>query len=323
MVGATSRVLHVDKNRGDTYTANGSVARPFKTVQAAIDAVAAVGVAGQDWTIFINTGQYVENLVLESLGLHSIALVGIGVVGIVPAAGNAFQSTANNANLVKLRMDNIEFTKPIVATGPDAGVCFVDVWLQDCKFAAGATLALTCLNAWSMMDCYSEDAISLTNVVWFYSDSARMNGTIAMTCDSTANKPSGGSDGTMFLNGVYEMGNITLTKVGTASGIVASIGSRVNGSSGTITVPAGWTMQAYNSFIRGNLTNNGTFQQRTSFVEKVFTNAGTWTLDQPSSQIKYTPAVGASWVDPDPTLVSQAIDRLAAEVVALKGGPIT
>jgi hypothetical protein len=319
----TTRVLHVDKNRADVYTETGSPVKPFKTIQAAIDAVAAVAVPGQDWTLYINTGQYVENLVLESLGLKSIALVGIGVVGVVPAAGNALQSTANNANLVKLRIDNIEFTKPIVVTGPNGGACFADVWLQDCKFATGATLALNCINNWSMMDCYVEDAISLTNVVWFYADSARMNGTILMVCDDTLPVPSGGANGTVFLNGVYQMGNITLTKGGAATGVFVAIGSRVNGSAGTITNPAGWTFQAYNSFIRGNFTNNGTLQQRTSFIEKVFTNAGVWTLDQPSSQVKYTPAVGANWVDADPATVAEAIDRIAAEVVILKGGPIT
>jgi hypothetical protein len=36
----------------------------------------------------------------------------------------------------------------------------------------------------------------------------------------------------------------------------------------------------------------------------------------------YTPANGANWTDPDPTTVRSALDRLAAAVAGLLGGPI-
>lgn len=281
-----TRVLTVDKNRADSYTEIGSIAKPFKTIQGAIDYVAANAVAGQDWDIQIMTGQYVENLLLEDTGLFSLSMTGLGVVGLNPASGNALQSTTNNLNLTKYRMTNIEITRPVVITGAADSTAFNDTWLQDCKFVTNATLTLNCINNFSLMSSFVETDVSLTNVAWFYSDSARMNGTLAMVCDSTLPAPGGGSSGTVMLNGVYEMGNVTLTKGGTAAGVVVLIGSRVNGSSGTITIPAGWTFQAYNSFVRGNLTNNGTFQQRGSFVEKIFTNTGTWTNDQAASQIK-------------------------------------
>ena len=300
-----TRNLWVDKNRTDTYTATGEESKPFKTIQAAVNAVAAVAVAGQDWGLLIYTGQYVENVVLESTGLHSLALVAVGgVVGIVPATGNALQSTASNGNLLKFRMFNIEFTRPIVITGPNGGACFADVWHQDCKFAAGATIALNCINNWSMMDCYVEDAISLTNVAWFYVDSARMNGAISMACDSALPIPSGGLPGYAFFNGVYAQGALTLTKGGTGTGVVVAVGSRINSSSGTITNPAGWTLQAYASHIRGNLVNAGTFQQRTSFVEGTLTNSGTWTLNQTAGQLRNDSTMSG-------TTVKDALDALA------------
>lgn len=278
--------VYVDKYRTDTYVETGSRDRPFKVIQDAIDYVASVAVAGQDWTIQIGTGQYVENLLLQNVNLFMISLVGIGgIVGIVPVAGNAIQSTSNNGNLTKLRMYNIEVTRPVVITGPNNGNCYNDVWIQDCKFVLNATITLNCINNFSLMSTYIETDISLTNVTWFYVDSGRLNGTFTMVCDSTINKPNGFTGGTSFINGIYEMGNVTLTKGGTATGVVVLIGSRINGSAGTIINPAGWTLQAYNSFIRGNLTNNGTFQQRGSFVEGTFTNTSTWTNNQKCSQI--------------------------------------
>ena len=60
-----SKTLYVDKGRTDSYTADGTVLRPYTTIQSAVDYVKTVAVAGQDWTLSINTGQYVENVVLE------------------------------------------------------------------------------------------------------------------------------------------------------------------------------------------------------------------------------------------------------------------
>lgn len=282
-----THTLHVDVFRTDSYTATGSITKPFKTIQEAIDHVASVAVPSQDWSIQINAGQYRENLVFENTNLYMISLVGVGgVVGIVPAAGNAIQSVANNSNLSKFKMTNIEITQPIVITGSNGSTAFSDVWIQDCKFSINATITLDCINNFSLMSPYIETAISLTNVNWFYVDSGRLNSTFSMTCDSTLPAPSWGVTGASFFNGVYLLGDVSLTKGDTATGAFIGIGSRISGASGTIVNPAGWTFQAYNSFIRGNFTNNGTLQQRNSYIEKVLTNNGTWTLDNFCSQIK-------------------------------------
>lgn len=41
-----------------------------------------------------------------------------------------------------------------------------------------------------------------------------------------------------------------------------------------------------------------------------------------ASGLNYTPINGANWTDPDPTTVQDALDRLAAAVSGLLGGPI-
>lgn len=276
--------IHVSKNGNDT-TGTGSELNPYLTIQKAIDYIASVAVIGQDWTIAIYTGQYVENLLLENTGLYSIFFEGIGVVGVVPASGNSLQSTTNNGNLSKFYMRNIEFTRPVIITGPNAGTCFSVVWWKDCKFVTNSTITATCINNLSLETCYNENAISLSNVNWFYYN-GRTTDAFSMTCDSTANAPSAGFNCTSMFSGVYSTGAVTLTKIGTATGVLVLIGSRLNSSSGTIVNPVGWTVQLYGSHLRGNFTNNGTLNLRTGFVEKTLTSTGTLTLDQPASQIK-------------------------------------
>jgi hypothetical protein len=39
-------------------------------------------------------------------------------------------------------------------------------------------------------------------------------------------------------------------------------------------------------------------------------------------QVQQYEAVAANWVDPEPTTISEAIDRMAALLVTLNGGPI-
>lgn len=51
--------------------------------------------------------------------------------------------------------------------------------------------------------------------------------------------------------------------------------------------------------------------------------SGSFSVTRPTAaNIQYTPGTGADWADPDPTLSSQAIDRLAAAVAGLLGAPI-
>jgi hypothetical protein len=45
-------------------------------------------------------------------------------------------------------------------------------------------------------------------------------------------------------------------------------------------------------------------------------------LGNTARDITYTPGNAANWVSPGPTTTAQAVDRLAAKVKALAGGPI-
>jgi len=212
-------------------------------------------------------------------------------------AGNSIQSTANNANLVKFRMRNIECTRPFTLVGPSAGTCFGDVWLDNCKFVgANGTVTATCVNNLSLSNCYFENSVTLVNVAWFYSAAAEMQGAFSMTCSSLVDAPSGGFNCASLINGVYGLGAATLTKGGTAIGSLTVVGSRMNSSSGTVTIPVGWTVQLYGSFMRGNVVNNGTLQLRSGFVEGTLTGTGTTTRNQKASQVSNDSSVTATTV---------------------------
>ncbi len=306
-----TRVLYVDKQRADTYTANGSISKPFKTIQAAIDAVAVLGLA-EYLTIDISNGVYLENLVLENAGIKDIKLQGHGYVSINPASGNALQSTANNDNLFALYVENIVFAKPVVLTGSSGATSFSDVWFKDVSFTGTSSLTATCINNLTFTNLYSERPFVYNNVVWSYIESAQLQGTFNITMDSAQDFPSGGSDGTILANGVFESGTLSYTIGGTATYTVAPNGCRWG--AGAVTVPAGVSVLAYNSFLRGTITNNGSVTLRNSTMEGYVAGTGTLSIvGQPASQVANVPAGNISATD-----VQSAVNELDTEK-AIKG----
>lgn len=310
-------IVYVDKSRVDTYTENGSIAQPFKTIQGAIDAVAAKGASAYT-TIKILNGIYSENLVLENAGLKYIKLQGEGYVSINPVGGNALQSAANNDNLIALHIDNIIFAKPVVLTGSNGSVSFQDVILQKVSFTGTASITATCLNNLTLKDCYGEQPIIFVNVNWSYMESCQLQGTLSITMDSTVNLPSWGANGTILANGIFQSGSVSYTIGGIATYTVAPNGCRWG--SAAITIPAGVSILAYNSYLRGTVTNNGSVTLRNSCMDGYISGTGTLNLNgQKGSYIGYTAANPGNWAT-QPVDVNEAIDRLAAAIFALNGG---
>ena len=61
----SERVVRVDGSRTDSYIEDGSLARPFKTIQAAIDHAGAKASAIKPYVVEVAPGVYVENVVLK------------------------------------------------------------------------------------------------------------------------------------------------------------------------------------------------------------------------------------------------------------------
>lgn len=302
---------------------NGSYLFPFKTIMAAVNAIAAIGDSAYH-IIPIASGIYRENIVLENAGLKYVKLQGDGYVSINPAAGNALQSIANNANLKALLLSDIGFAKPVVIVGTAGSDSFNDVVWERPKFTAGATLSVTCVNNFSMVDPYSEKDIAYVNVNWSYIESGQLQGKFDFTMDDTQPLPLSGKDGTILANGVFQSGNVSYTIGGTATYTVAPQGCRW-GSTAALTVPAGVSILAYNTWLRGTHTNNGTITLRNGNVEGYVAGIGTLVFTaNTGTQVHFAPvgSVG-SWGGPgNPASLSDAVDRVAAALVAHTGIPI-
>jgi len=273
----------VDNERTDSYTADGGIVTPFKTIQAAIDTVAADTTATVAYTIDISGGVYRENLTLQDSDLKWLYMKGSGLVYIEPDSGNALTSTANNGNLATLQMQGITFSKPVVITGPDNGAGFVDVQLKDCNWTKTGTLSVSCVNNFTIRNCYIEQPVTFANVNWSWIDSTQMQGAFACNYTDT-NIPSSGSAGTVLMTGDFLSGAFSETVGGTATLTVAATGCRFSGAAG-VTIPAGATFIAYNSSLRGSWINNGALQLRGSFVQGTITGTGTTTYETKASQV--------------------------------------
>ncbi len=98
---------YVDNNRTDTYTADGSQAKPFKTIQAAIDSIIDAG-GSKRYVVIIMAGNYTENVALKSFvylqGAGGIGQGGTRLQGTVTGNFTANQST--RVCLFNLRLYN-------------------------------------------------------------------------------------------------------------------------------------------------------------------------------------------------------------------------
>jgi len=99
-----SRTLYVDGARTDTYTADGTILRPFKTIQAAHDfAVTAFPVpVSADWdtqqvVIRINAGQYAGNLTVTRPNTHFVGAGGAKTRDVIIRGTVTLNITANPA----------------------------------------------------------------------------------------------------------------------------------------------------------------------------------------------------------------------------------
>jgi len=325
--------LYVDKSRTDDYTQNGSETYPFKTIQAAIQNIIDRGDNSQTkpYLIQIAPGVYAENLVMEDAKLVSVIMKGEGSrlqTQINPASGYALQSMANNSNFYDLHMENIQFIKPTMMVGATNGNYFgYNFFFINCYWAstALATFKNMVYPSFSGNVAKFSGGVVISNVTQFTADGIGGFKTSDFTIetDENANKPNSFGTGTAVLCAHCRIPNVTwsLLNIVTLTGTALQIRAVRYGSAGE-TIPANAQILAYYSSLVGNYVVTGSLTMYNSFVSGTLSGAGTILKYQPGKQVGYTPAAGANWVDPDPTDVATAIDRIAAEVATLKGGPI-
>jgi hypothetical protein len=249
-------LLFIDKRRTDTYTANGSAAKPFKTIAAAIaQAVTNGDGATTPYSFIIAEGTYAEEINLNSVGLFDISIIGLGRVAIDPVSGNAFTCTTGNDTLKNLVIRNVEFADPIVITGNATADQFSNVTFYD---SAIGVLTATCMNSLNMRGAYISGDVTLSNVAWFYWDGVQHDAqTVSFTSDTTATQPSWGmtSAGGYLVGGKFQ--DLAFVRTGAGAFNLNLNSCYVGLTASSYTVPIGFTINVRNSTLRGSWTNNG------------------------------------------------------------------
>ncbi len=258
-----SKIVYVDKNRTDNYTADGTILKPYKTIQEAINIIAALETVNY-YVLEIATGNYTENLIFEDSRLQRISLIGKGKVYINPAVGYAIKSETENDSLYTLNLDNIIISKPILITAANNNSeAFTDMLWNNLSFTGTSNLSVNSINSLTLRNCYSEQAnsFSFSNINWLLLTNSNFQGNLSIENTVAKNIPSWGIyNAQIHAYSTYYSGNISYA-ADTNIEIVLN-GSRWGG--GNLTVPDSITIYAHNSYLRGNITNNGTLYLRNS-----------------------------------------------------------
>ncbi len=309
------KVVNVDNGREDTYTPDGTLIKPFKTIQAAIDYVASLNTQAY-FTIKIKSGVYTEDLDIAKAGIHYLCFAGDGYVSISATAQGNCVLQAQGAHTIKALYcdNNIVWTGDVQITGGTGAEILSDVIWQGKHTPFPdypCSVEILGANNFSLSNVYSENLFKFKNVNWSNIQNSQLQEGIQITADDTGTYPvpSWGADCTIQAFGSAVLGEVNYTSGGTATQTVAVIGSRW-GSNTAVTIPSGVSIYGNSSFIRGTLTNNGAITLRGgATVENYVAGTGSLTIvGNPASQIFYDNAISGLGA----TNVKAALDELAS-----------
>lgn len=205
-LGQPTKRLYVDGTRTDSYTANGSLEAPFKTIMAAANQV----ITNADnstylYLIDVQPAVYAETINLSNTALVQLMFEGHGGQGlsgssfsafssvslpgviVAPGSGNSLQSLSNNDGLRTLQFSGFQFNSPValadtVNNGHMASNAFVFV---DDYFPGGFSIS----NAFNVIlenSGIAPTSLSLTNVgLMLWINGFFLNGTLSMTTTSS------------------------------------------------------------------------------------------------------------------------------------------
>jgi len=275
-----TKALYVDSGRTDSYTADGSLLKPFKTIVAAVNQIIANGdnSASVPYLIdIVGPGTYNETIDLGNAAIVNLIMDGHGSVIDSSASGDSLKSTANNTGFARCVIQNLTF-QTTGASGNalnfqcptnNGGLGSSTLLFINCFFNAtgGGTSKSLLLNnvvniEWH--DCAFVGSVSMTNVnlasvVGGVGLSQAAAPTTTLVTNNGLPTPSGGFSGTI-LQTLYTVwsGNITIDALST----FADQFSKDVARGGTMTVNG--TYLSEQSVVRGNIVVNsgGTYIPR-------------------------------------------------------------
>jgi hypothetical protein len=269
------KTLIVDKNRSDSYTADGSLSRPFKTVQAAVNQVASNGdnSASIPYLIdIIGAGTY-----SETVELGSAAIVNLVIDGCNGSSITTLQSTVNNTTQAALSINNLGIgTLNFTCPTNNGNLGSNQIQLVNCSVSG--TITLNNVQNIFFVNSQTIGALNITNVNFgghINYVGQKNSGDTTFITNNGLNIPAGFL-GTFWVVWATEMnGNISIDA---GSTLVAYHGAIIGSSNGAKTVTVNGLYRSLASFTRANITvnNGGTYRAEggASHVATLTVNAG-------------------------------------------------
>lgn len=278
--------LYVDNNRTDTYTADGSASKPFKTLATALAQVITNNTGGF-YTIIVNAGDYgTEDISLNDPAFTRIAIVAASVSNgqlsgdpIPVTTIRDITSTTNNDNLKALLISGFVFRNlTMIGASNGSTFCQYGAMISNCTQLSTATVSIDVENAGQVVfaDCgFSQSSgsgnVTIQNVIAFLVYKSLFSvGTMSIITNGAINKPTGfSSTSTQFSFG----------SLAGAVNVDAGSAFRSRWNRILATVSNSGTMATIMCNLIGAVAINsgGTWSSTGDLVNNVPTNAGTIT----------------------------------------------
>lgn len=262
----TSKLLYVDGNRSDSYTADGTISKPFKTIGAATSQVITNN-DGALYVVYVYPGTYTESISLNNAAFTRIAFISSSntngmmsndAIPITSLAGD-ITSTSNNDQLKAMIFRGFDIQGNINLTGASNGsnLCQYGCMFSSMMLYSTGAPAITLNNVGQVIFEHNGSAIqsgaggvSLQNVGFFGVYTSFLNlGSVSIVTNSGANKPSGFS----------------------ATSVQTSFGNLV----GATTIDAGSSLVQRYERVSGTISNSGSMTSINSTYQSVVTqNSG-------------------------------------------------
>lgn len=266
--GGVGHMTMIDANRTDVYVETGTADRPFKTMAAAMAAVAIVNPTGVLPYTFVLMGCTVnENIDFTPYNFNFITFA----TTCRSVVNGTF--TAGNSNLKQLVIRNIEFANTFTLAGDATAGQFANTSLYNVSFS-GAFNATT-VNNLAFYEVAFFGLVVLKNINYVYTNGAQFNTDLTFTVDDSGATaiPSNGIAPMIIILFSAIANNVYMTHVGTGSGFIVFQPhmSRMGLSASTYTIPTGFVFQPQGCAIRGTWVNNGSVTLRDSSFDVAVT----------------------------------------------------
>ena len=323
--GGVGREIMIDTNRTDSYEEVGSTDRPFKTFAAAI--AAAETSADTAFTFVLMGCTITENVDFTGTTFTQIT---ISTASRSVISGNV--TISNVSSLSQLFVRNIEVGGTFTLTGDGTSEQMNSCNFYNVSFSGAVNITAT--NATAFYGVSFFNVVNFTNLSYLYINGAQFIEDWTITADSTGVIPSRGinpgTGGSIAIIFNIIANNVIFVKGGTAAYVFQPHMSRMGVSSGTYTIPAGWTMTPHSTVLRGTWVNNGSLALRNTSHDNLIGGTapsyvgsiGATSLkfqDATTQTTAYAPVTGSWTLTPGVNTVSFTVDWNHTYTMWLRG----